>query len=334
MEAVRRTRSPQIGSKEQSLQDEIEPVVTGVRHLKIVFVNAYFVETPENAPGSWVLVDTGLPMTGGRVLKFAEKLYGARTRPAAIVLTHGHFDHAGAALKLAQQWDVPIYAHRLELPYLTGRSDYPPQDPTVGGALAFMSRVFPHSGFDFGDRVRPIAENGQLAELPGWRVIHTPGHTAGHASLFRESDRTLLAGDALATMNQDSWVSTFTEKQEFHRAPSPFTTDWQAARRSVEILAELRPNTVAAGHGQPIKGVETARRFSEFARNFAPPQRGRYVNRPAVTDETGVVRLPPPVADPVPRVMAGVALGVAAGLLFARLKKRRGGRLQALRRAR
>ena len=67
-------------------------------------------------------------------------LFGHGNRPAAILLTHGHFDHVGALKTLAEEWDVPVYAHTLELPYLTGRSSYPPPDPSVGGgAMAAMS---------------------------------------------------------------------------------------------------------------------------------------------------------------------------------------------------
>ena len=72
--------------------------------------------------------------------------FGHDSRPEAIFLTHGHFDHAGNASALSDLWGVPIYAHPMELPYLTGRSDYPPPDPTVGGAIAMMSRVLPHGG--------------------------------------------------------------------------------------------------------------------------------------------------------------------------------------------
>jgi len=309
--------------EKQSLKNELETVAAGVSHLKIVFVNAYFVDTPENAPGSWVLVDTGIPYSGGRIAGFAERVYGAGARPSAIILTHGHFDHAGAALSLAENWNVPIYAHHLEMPYLTGKSDYPPQDPTVGGALAQMSRLFPHSGYDFGTRVYPLPLSGEIDEMRGWRVIHTPGHTGGHISLFRESDKTLLAGDALATMNQDSWISNITEEPEFCPPPAPFTTDWIAARRSVEILAELEPNAVAAGHGQPISGADTAERLKNFARNFTAPVRGRYVHQPAIADETGVVALPPPVADPVRQALIGGAILAGGALAFGLLKRRR-----------
>ncbi len=67
--------------EKQNLKNKIEAVAAGVSHLKIVFVNAYFVDTLENAPDSWVLVDTGLPYSGGRIKRFAEKIYERGTRP-------------------------------------------------------------------------------------------------------------------------------------------------------------------------------------------------------------------------------------------------------------
>src|SRR3954453_7823432 len=96
--------------------------------LPISFVNIYFLG---RAGGPWVLVDAGLPGRANQIFEAAEARFGAGARPEAIVLTHGHFDHAGSVAALAKKWDVPIYAHRLELPYLTKRSAYPPPDPTL-----------------------------------------------------------------------------------------------------------------------------------------------------------------------------------------------------------
>jgi glyoxylase-like metal-dependent hydrolase (beta-lactamase superfamily II) len=299
-------------------------IAPGVAYLTAVFANLYFVDAGEDAPRAWSLVDTGLAHFAGRVRRAAEERYGVGARPASIILTHGHFDHAGSALELARGWDVPVYAHRLEMPYLTGMSDYPPQDPTVGGALAFVSRFFPHSGYDFGGHVQPLPEDGRVPGLPGWRALHTPGHTAGHVALFREADRVLLAGDALATENQDSWIGMMTHKQEFRRPPAPFTTDWQAARRSIEALAGLNPSAVGAGHGIPVTGPRVAEEFRAFAAGFRPPRKGRYVREPARADERGVVGLPPPVPDPLPKVLAGVGLALAAGGLVATAVRRSG----------
>ena len=310
-----------IDSNIQSSNDELSKVATGVFHTKIIFVNSYFVDTPENANGSFVLIDTGLPYSATKIRHAVENRYGAGAKPTAIILTHGHFDHAGSVLELAEQWSAPVYAHRLEMPYLTGKSDYPPQDPTVGGAIAQMSRLFPHGGYDLKNHIHALPKNGEIAEMSGWKYFHTPGHTAGHISLWRESDRVLLAGDALTTMNLDSWISNVTEKREFCSPPKPFTTDWQAARRSVELLAELEPNVVAAGHGRPINDANTAKQLKEFARNFDSPRKGRYVLRPAITDERGVVALPPPVTDTVKVASAVVASGAIVAAIVRRNRR-------------
>ena len=192
----------------------------------------------------------GLARAGETDFSAAEARFGAGSRPEAIYLTHGHVDHAGSARQLAERWEVPIFAHRLELPYLTGRSDYPPPDPTIGGAMAFLSRFMPNRARDLGPWVRELP-NDNLPGLSGWRSIETPGHSPGHVSFFRESDRVLLAGDAFATMDMDSWIGLMSGKKELARAGAPFNMDWEATRASVQKLATLRPQVGAAGMGFP-----------------------------------------------------------------------------------
>lgn len=289
-----------------------EQVTAGVARLGVVFVNVYFLGEPG---GPWVVVDTGLPHSAALTRQAAAERFGADARPEAVVLTHGHFDHAGSARELAEAWDVPIYAHPLELPFLTGRSDYPPQDPTMGGAIAFLARFFPHAGYDLGDRVRPLPEDGRVPGVDGWQWLHTPGHTPGHVSLFRPADGVLVAGDALATMDLDAWSAQVTKPRRLSRAPAPFTPDWQAAHRSVARLVDLRPSLVAAGHGLPIADADVADQLHGFAAAFRSPSSAtRYVPEPARFDAAGVAAVPPPVPDPWPRRWAAVAVGAAAGL--------------------
>lgn len=92
--------------------------------------------------------------------------------------------------------------------------------------------------------------------MPGWHWIHTPGHTPGHVSLFREDDRCLIAGDAFVTVKQESLYAVATQEQEIHGPPAHFTPDWAAARQSVERLARLPPAIAATGHGTPMRGLE------------------------------------------------------------------------------
>jgi len=283
---------------------------SGVGRLTTVFVNLYVVDLPG---GGWVLVDTGLPGFAWYVRQAIEGRYGAGARPDAIVLTHGHFDHAGSAGELARAWGVPVYAHRLELPYLTGRSDYPPQDPTSGGAICFLSRFFPRNGIDLGGLVRPLPEDGTVPPLPGWRWLHTPGHTSGHVSLFREADRVLLAGDAVATTDLDSWASQLAWPRELSRPPTPFTPDWESTRASLRKLADLAPRTIAAGHGLSIDGENLGVALRELADGLEEPMGGRYTHKPVrYADDGSVAEIPPPVADPLPR---NLALGAAAAVV-------------------
>jgi glyoxylase-like metal-dependent hydrolase (beta-lactamase superfamily II) len=282
--------------------------------LRVGFVNVFLYGKPGAPSGSWVLIDAGLPGSASRITRAAREWIGPWAQPSAIVLTHGHFDHVGALHALAELWDVPIYAHRLELPYLTGLSAYPPPDPTVGGgAMTTMSRFYPRGPFDLGDRVRALPDDGSVPGMPGWRWIHTPGHAPGHVSLFREDDRTLIAGDAFVTTKQESALSALTYSPEMHGPPAYFTPDWTASRRSVERLAALEPERVVTGHGPMLSGPEMRRDLHQLAREFdrvAVPAHGRYVGRPAIADERGVVSVPPPVSDPLPRVLMAIGLGL------------------------
>ena len=98
----------------------IETISAGLTGLRIAFVNVFGVTHPD---GTWTLIDAGVPGSAPLIRSWAEKQFGKP--PAALVLTHGHFDHVGAAKTLADGWDISVYAHSLEFPYLTGEQSYP-----------------------------------------------------------------------------------------------------------------------------------------------------------------------------------------------------------------
>ncbi|MDR6226059.1 MBL fold metallo-hydrolase [Desmospora profundinema] len=246
---------------------------------RILMVNVCFLGRMEKGTDDWLLVDAGLPYSGARIHEQAKRCFVGR--PKAIVLTHGHFDHVGALDHLSREWEVPIYAHEKELPYLNGESDYPPADPTVGGGwMARLSPLYPRKGLNLGSRVHPLPADGSVPFMPEWRWIHTPGHTPGHISLFRDSDRVLIAGDAFTTVKQESIWSVWTQHQEMHGPPAYFTIDWRAAGDSVKRLAELNPMMAVTGHGTPMSGEELANQLKRLANGFESetvPKRGRYI---------------------------------------------------------
>jgi glyoxylase-like metal-dependent hydrolase (beta-lactamase superfamily II) len=295
-------------------------VVPGLHVLRDVFVNLYYAATvPEQPRGPWVLIDTGLPGSAAKIQAHAGEVFGPENPPAAIVLTHAHFDHAGSLEALLKAWpDVTVYAHPLELPYLTGRSSYPAPDPTVGGGLmAYLSFVYPKSPYDLGARVQPLPEDGSVPGLPGWRWLHTPGHTPGHVSFLREEGKVLVVGDAFTTVRGESALATLSQKQVVHGPPAYFTPDWDSARVSVAELLSLVPEVAATGHGIPMHGDLLRTELSHLAVHFntvARPKIGRYAHHAAVADETGVVSVPPPLVSPWLKglAVAGVLLGAVA----------------------
>jgi glyoxylase-like metal-dependent hydrolase (beta-lactamase superfamily II) len=308
------------GSPGAEVAHDVECVRTGI-------VNCFLYGEPGAGDREWVLIDAGMIGFGHTIVRHAAHRFGAESRPAAIVMTHGHFDHVGALRELAEAWNVPVYAHPLELPYLTGRSSYPPPDPTVGGGfMALGSTLYPRGPIDLGERVQPLPEDGSVPGMPGWRWLWTPGHTPGHVSFFRDSDAVLIAGDAFVTTRQESLLAVLEQRPELHGPPSYFTQDWDAARGSVQRLAELMPEVVATGHGRPMHGRVMREALETLAANFemlAVPRDGRYVRAPAIADERGTVSVPPAVFDPVP-VLIGAGAALALGVLLGQRLRRRG----------
>ncbi|SFC35992.1 Glyoxylase, beta-lactamase superfamily II [Parapedobacter composti] len=294
----------------------VEQITNGVWRLRILFVNVYFIAADD---GQWVLVDAGLKGSSRKITEAAAILFGHNRPPAAIILTHGHFDHIGALPRLLQRWDSPVYAHPLELPYLTGQAAYPPADPFAGGGMmSWVSFLYPNEPINLGNRVEALSKEGSLPVLSRWRYIHTPGHAPGHISLFRDTDGILIAGDAFVTTRQESAFSVLLQKKQVSGPPRYFTYDWEEAAASVKKLQQLNPLVAVTGHGKPVKGNELTDGLAHLVRHFdriAVPKAGRYVDTPPTVNRRGIVRLPANKHTSRNRlVLASIGIAVAAGL--------------------
>lgn len=232
--------------------DKSHELVPGVAWKRLAIVNCVFLGEPG---GPWILVDAGVPGFAGSIVHAADERFGIGRSPEFILLTHGHFDHVGSLESILKTWDVPVYAHPLERPFLDGTSAYPPPDTTTGGGvMPHLAPLFPRDAIDVESRLRDLPSDGTVPGFPEWRWIHTPGHTPGHVSLFREADRTLVAGDAIITTRQESAYAILMQKPEMYGPPSYFTPDWPSALRSVQVLADLRPAAAITGHGRAVVG--------------------------------------------------------------------------------
>jgi glyoxylase-like metal-dependent hydrolase (beta-lactamase superfamily II) len=263
-------------------------IAPDVAYRRLAMVNVVLLGPEGAGDRGWVLVDAGLRRTARLIEAAAAERFGDGARPGAIVLTHGHFDHVGALATLARRWQVPVYAHRLEHPYLTGAAAYPPGDPTTGGGIMpSIARFFPTDPVEVGDWLRPLPEDGSVPAAPGWRWLHTPGHSPGHVSLWREEDRTIVAGDAVITTRQESAYAIATQAPELHGPPAYFTVEWDKAKASARALAEFEPELLVTGHGRPMAGPEMRAALRQLADRFdevAVPHAGRYAKHPARPD--------------------------------------------------
>jgi hydroxyacylglutathione hydrolase len=211
----------------------------GVWHLDTFFppnsVNAYLVGD--------VLVDAGTKHSTKKILK---SLDGHEV--GAHALTHAHPDHQGASHEVCERLGIPFWvgeadADAAERPELI--KERQPDHP-----MARISyRVFTGPGHPVDRR---LAEGD---EVDGFEVLHTPGHSAGHIALWRESDRVLIAGDVFNSANPLTGIPGLRLPYDF------WTPDPAENRRSAKRLGELEPSLVLVGHGPPVKD---ARKFAEF----------------------------------------------------------------------
>ena len=249
--------------------------------------NVYFVRSGP----SWVLIDTASANCGRLIRNTAESLFGANTRPASILLTHDHPDHAGSALDLARMWDCPVYVHPDELPIaVTGDLSTIEKyaNPIDRWIILPLLRVMPRrriesmlSRASLKGVARAFDPGAAVPSLPDWECIPTPGHTPGQVAFFRTSDRVLITGDALLTVDLNSFWGFLLWALRLNKlrvSGPPWYSTWnrRAAKESVAALAGLEPRVLASGHGVAMTGEGTAQELRAFADHFSGPAAAKH----------------------------------------------------------
>ena len=257
------------GRRTDDVPREIAPDVFCLGPWGRTQTNVYLVRSNS----SWVLIDAGWASDASRIERGARLLVGVDSPPAAILLTHCHPDHDGSALRLAHAWECSVYMHPAELPIATGDfaamvASAGPLDrwvvlPLMRG-IGMRRRRALLARSSIGEVARTFESRAGVPRLPEWQCIPTPGHTPGHVSYFRPSDRVLIAGDALVTLQLNSWTGLLLQRAGLSGPPWYTTYDRRAAKESLESLAQLDVTVLAGGHGLPMTGRDTAAAVRAF----------------------------------------------------------------------
>ncbi len=209
----------------------------------------------ELAPGVWQL--GGFPRNAINCYLVGDVLVDAGTRHdyrwilpqlktceiSAHALTHAHGDHQGSSHTVCTRLGVPFWvgAGDAAAAEAGGHAVY----ADMPQPLALMPRIYRQIMPGPGHPVDRVLREGDA--LAGFTVLETPGHSAGAVSLWRESDRTLIAGDAFTTMD------VITLRRGLHEPKGYFTPDPARNRASLRRLAALEPALACVGHGPPLR---------------------------------------------------------------------------------
>lgn len=197
-----------------------------------------------------VMIDTGLIGEMVFIRRLFRRLGLAPQSLAAILLTHGHLDHAGNLARLKRWTGAKIYAHPAEQKHIDGTFPYQGINRWCGRLEAAGRRAFHY---------RPAAIDEFLDDdqtLPFWgglRVIHLPGHTLGHCGFFSARHNLLFSGDVFASYSFS-----------VHPSPPIFNCAPDQLMASVHKIKALCPRWIIPCHLDVLDGDLHRRRFVEL----------------------------------------------------------------------
>lgn len=200
---------------------------------------------------AWLL-DTGMVGEPVMIRRLLRRLGLAPESIEAIVLTHGHLDHAGNLARLKEWTGARVYGHPAEQQHVDGRYPYQGTARWCGRLESLGRRAF---------RYRPALIDEFLADddlLPFWgglRVVHLPGHTEGHCGFYSEKHDLLFSGDLFASYFFNP-----------HLSPAVFTSQPERMTGSLRRVLELDPRWIVPNHYDVLDGALHKRRYVELCR--------------------------------------------------------------------
>ncbi len=212
------------------LNDEgiLMKIIEGIHQVDGVTGNVYLVKDYNKL----ILIDTGLPRSDGKILKYVHSIGQTPSDVSTIILTHFHIDHVGSALKLKSQTNAKIAVHEKEADVIAGKKAQPKLKNVLFRTLSSMAKAAP---------IEPdllLKNNDKVGRLT---VVHTPGHSEGSMSLLDVERKVIFVGDALR----------FTDGK-IESPPERFTLNPDTAKESIGLISTFDFDVLLCGHGDPL----------------------------------------------------------------------------------
>jgi glyoxylase-like metal-dependent hydrolase (beta-lactamase superfamily II) len=210
----------------------LRPIVPGVLQVPLFGTSAFLL-----LGDRVTLVDTGFRGSGVRLLRAVQAAGRRADEIERVIITHYHPDHLGGLAELQQVLPAKAAIHAVEASAVMSTAG--PPSPFGNLALRIAAHPFGRRAFRFSPvRIDEFLHDGdEFQILGGMRVVHTPGHTSGHISLYFPDLALLIAGDSLESHNGAI------------RGPTPlFSINMKEAQRSVRKLAGLEVDVIALSH--------------------------------------------------------------------------------------
>lgn len=202
---------------------------------------------PPNAINVFILEDVLIDASARFATRSILRQLKGRTL-SAHALTHAHPDHQGASHAVCERFGVPFWVGEADVAAAENPKLIAERQPDH-----FMAQLFAKTMTGPAHRVDRALREGD--EVAGFRVIETPGHSAGHVAFWRESDRVLVVGDVLNSADVYTMIPGLREPRPY------FTPDPAENRRSARKLGRLEPRLALFGHGPPVTDTK---KFVDF----------------------------------------------------------------------
>lgn len=238
-------------------------VAKGIHRIENCATNWYIVEEGDKV----TVVDAGVPRSWNAFIKALAELGRDLSDVEAIILTHAHFDHTGFAERARSEVGIPVFVHEDDVPltkkpwqYVHERHPlrYANNATTLSVFGSFLiNRAFWPTPIQ---EVERFKEGGTLPVPGSPRVVYTPGHTLGHCAFLFEDRDTLIAGDAIVTLDP------YTGRTGPRLVARAAAADSERAFDSLDAIEQTRATTILTGHGEPWReGAEAAARHAREA---------------------------------------------------------------------